>query len=171
MAIQDHKWYTTQTDPCWYNIRDLAYRNEPFNDPKSLTYWNLLGFSNNKYTGDMYDMRNAEPEWMSDVLVQFDMWEHVGWSVYRMGPGTCLPLHSDTYTRFREIHDLESTDSVARAIVFLEDWQSGHYFEIDRYPFVNWSAGDTVVWYDDVPHIASNMGFTDRYTLQITGKI
>jgi hypothetical protein len=53
--------------------------------------------------------------------------------------------------------------------VLLEDWQSGHYLEVDGVPVVNWHAGQVVQWVYDVPHMAANIGLEDRYTLQITG--
>jgi hypothetical protein len=53
--------------------------------------------------------------------------------------------------------------------VFLEDWQNGHYLELNGHPIVQWRAGDWVQWRDDLPHIAANVGKTPRYTLQITG--
>ena len=86
-----------------------------------------------------------------------------------MGPGTTLPNHRDTYSRFREIYNIENPKTIFRAVVFLENWQSGHYFEINEDPYVEWVAGETVIWRYDTQHLAANMGMTDRYTLQITG--
>ena len=86
-----------------------------------------------------------------------------------MGPGTTLPNHSDTYARFRYLYNIQDPGLIFRAIVFLEDWQSGHYLEINEDPVVEWVAGETVIWKNDVKHLAANMGKTDRYTLQITG--
>lgn len=171
MATPGTSWRQYRIDPCWYNYRDIDYRNEPFNDDASLRYWVQLGFSNIKFTGDMYDMRRTAPDWMPTVLEHFTHWEHASWSVYRMTPGACLPKHSDTYARFRELHGIRPSETVVRAIIFLEDWQSGHYFEIDNTPVVEWSAGTVVEWTEDTPHIAANFGFTDRYSLQITGKL
>lgn len=170
MATPDHSkiWRKTWIQPCWQNHRDLAYVNEPFNDKQSLDLWRNLGYTQTKFTGDMYDMRNPEPAWMSP-LRQYFPWQHFSWSVYRMTPGCVLPNHADTYARFREIHCIEDPDSIHRAVIFLEDWQSGHYFEIDGSPLTDWLAGDTVIWRNDVQHLAANMGMTDRYTLQITG--
>ena len=164
-------WEKYRVQPNWHDYRDIDYTNEPFNDPESLAYWAKLGYANSKFTGDMYDMRRTAPDWMSATLDNFWNWEHASWSIYRMGPGTCLPLHSDTYTRFKQLHNLRDNDTIVRAVVFLEDWASGHYFEIDKTPIVNWTAGDTIQWNDSIPHMAANMGFTDRYTLQITGAI
>jgi kynureninase len=53
--------------------------------------------------------------------------------------------------------------------VFLEDWKSGHYFEIDNVAHLNWRKGDYVLWNNDVPHFAGNFGIEPRYTMQITG--
>ena len=86
-----------------------------------------------------------------------------------MGPGTTLPNHSDTYARFREIYNIKDPSKIFRAVVFLENWQSGHYFEVNEDPVVEWAAGETVIWQYDTKHLAANIGNTDRYTLQITG--
>jgi hypothetical protein len=51
----------------------------------------------------------------------------------------------------------------------MEDWKSGHYFEIDGKPLVQWKRGDYAIWNYDVPHMAFNMGIEPRYTIQITG--
>ena len=165
---QPKRWRTQRVNVFWDGHRDLPYVNEPFNDPDSLSRWRHLGYTQEKFTGDMYDMRQPEPSWMQPFRDIFN-WKHFSWSLYRMGPGTVLPMHQDLYVRFREIYQIKNAGDIVRAIVFLEDWQSGHYFEIDNHPVVSWSAGDTVIWHNDVPHLAANMGQTDRYTLQITG--
>jgi hypothetical protein len=70
------------------------------------------------------------------------------------------------------LFDLKGQEhTIHRAIVFLEDWASGHYLEIDGEPIIKWTAGDVVIWCYDTPHMAANMGLTPRYTLQITGHI
>jgi hypothetical protein len=157
----DNPWWTNQH-------RFLPYINEPFNDSASLAKWKELGYTQTRFTGDMYDMRNSEPTWI-DPFRQYFPWQHFSWSVYRMGPGTTLPNHSDTYDKFREIYNVHDTNKIFRAIVFLENWQSGHYFEINEDPVVEWAAGETVIWQYDTRHLAANIGSTDRYTLQITG--
>ena len=86
-----------------------------------------------------------------------------------MTPGTKLPEHGDTFIRYKEIMNLKPTDDVGRAVVFLEDWKSGHYFEINETPVVNWKSGDYILWKNDTPHMAANIGKEYRYTMQITG--
>lgn len=157
--------------PCWGQSHvDLKYINEPFNDPVTESLWRSQGYTQNRFTGDLYDMRFAEPTWM-DFLRRLIPWKNFAWSIYRMMPGTVLPEHSDTYVRFRQIYGLSSEISVRRAIIFLEDWQSGHYLEVARDAIVHWQAGDGIYWDDTTSHLAANMGHTPRYTLQITGTL
>lgn len=170
MAIQDKNktWQRIHIDPWWVSHRNLAYTNEEFNDPASLKQWRELGYTQSRFTGDMYDMRNSEPAWINGFRNVFK-WQHFSWSVYRMKPGCVLPNHRDTYKKFIEIYQIQDPADICRAVIFLEDWQSGHYFEIESCPVTKWLAGDGVIWRYDAPHIAANMGMTDRYTLQITG--
>lgn len=165
------RWARGSIDWTWgLAHRELDYINEPFNDAKSVSQWRALGFTQTRFTGDLYDMRQPRPEWMHSVLSNFS-WQHLSWSVYRMTPGIVLPEHSDTYARFREIYGVTDQQTIRRAVIFMEPWQSGHYFEIDGTPVVGWQCGDMVYWDDDTPHLAANLGVTDRYTLQITGVI
>jgi hypothetical protein len=83
-----------------------------------------------------------------------------------------MPVHRDLYKRYIELFDLQGREqSIRRALVLLEDWQSGHYLEVVGQPYVKWSAGTAVEWEYDAPHMAANIGLADRYTLQITGHV
>lgn len=162
-------WRKGSVVPWWTDHhRKLNYINEPFNDSQALAEWRALGYTQTKFTGDMCDMRQAEPDWITQFRENF-RWEHFGWSAYRMEPGTVLPAHRDTYERFKKLFNIEDIETIYRAVIFLEDWKSGHYLEIDGTPIVTWSSGDYVVWQGSTPHLAANMGKTNRYTLQITG--
>jgi len=162
-------WYQGHMDPYWNGeYKDLMYINEPFNDPVSLKEWRNLGFTQTKFTGDMYDMRQTEPKWMVSVQEALP-WKYFSWSVYRMNPGTTLPMHGDTYARFRELYAWDG--DIHRAVIYMEDWQSGHISEIEDTVITDWRAGDYVVWKNDTQHLAANVGKTARYTLQITGVI
>jgi hypothetical protein len=159
--------------PAFWNdeYRHLHYVNETFNDPDNLDLWQSLGFAD-QFTGDMCDMRSAQPSWNQTVIDVFSEmgWQNIGTSYYRMMPGTILPTHSDLYKKYIELFDLQGQEhTVCRAVIFLEDWQSGHYFEGNGEPLFKWRAGDTVEWRYDTPHMAANMGVTPRYTLQVTG--
>lgn len=167
----NNRWQHFRLSNVWWDGHEnLSYINEQFNDPKSLEWWRSLGYTQTKFTGDMYDMRFEEPSWMKKFR-EYIPWKHFSWSIYRMTPGCALPRHSDLYVRFRNLHGITDSSKIRRAVVFLDDWQSGHYFDVDDTPISQWKAGDGVIWENDVPHSAANVGVTNRYTLQITGVV
>ena len=152
-------------------FKQLNYTNEHFNDTVSIDRWLAQGYAN-RFTGDMCDMRNAQPDWNQRIInIYTEMgWKDIGTSYYRMGTGTVLPTHGDLYLRYIELFKLQGQEHrIRRAIVFLEDWKSGHYAEYNSTAKIDWRAGDVVEWCYDTPHMAANMGLEPRYTLQITG--
>lgn len=167
----DPRWGRARFQPHWgLEHRDLPYHNEPFNNPSDLQAWRDWGYTQERFTGDLYDMRQAEPSWIQPLRDSLCL-RHFSWSVYRMDPGTTLPEHTDTYARFREIYGLTAQHTIRRYVIFMEPWASGHYLEVAGQPVTQWQAGDAVFWHDDVLHLAANVGRTARYTLQITGVI
>ena len=163
----------------WFDVfwddefKSLNYVNEPFNDDPNIARWIGMGFPE-KFTGDMCDMRSPQPSWTHQFIDIFQNlgWKDIGTSDYRMMPGTVLPTHSDLYIKYINLFELQGQEhSIRRAVIFLEDWQPGHYFEGLDVPMTQWTAGTVVEWTYDTPHMAANVGTTPRYTLQITGHL
>ena len=154
-------------------FKHLVYTNEKFNDADNLKLWTDAGYAN-KFTGDMCDMRSKQPIWNYRFVDIFTGkgWKDIGTSYYRMNTGTVLPTHGDLYKKYVQLFNLQGREhTIKRAIIFLEDWQSGHYAELMDVPFVDWRAGAALEWVYDTPHMAANLGLTPRYTLQITGHV
>ena len=152
-------------------FKSLNYINESFNDAQSRDRWIASGYPD-KFTGDMCDMRSEQPTWNQRFIDIFhgQGWKDIGTSYYRMTTGTTLPVHSDLYVRYIELFGLAGQEHrIRRAVIFLEDWRSGHYFEGAGQAVTGWHAGDAVEWIYDLPHMAANVGLDPRYTLQITG--
>lgn len=152
-------------------FKQLNYIYEEFNDKPSLHKWRCMGYGD-KITGAMCDMRSPMPSWNQKFIDIFNNmgWKNVGTSYYRMGTGTVMPTHSDLYLKYIGLHGLGGSEHrVHRAVVFLEDWKSGHYSEVEGEPIVGWHAGQCAYWPNSTPHSAANLGEDDRYTLQITG--
>lgn len=169
-----HDYIIYNIDPFWDDsFKNLTYIREEFNDHLSVDQWLSVGYAD-KFTGDMCDMRSPQPPWNNKIIRLFEErgWKDVGTSYYRMHPGTILPVHGDLFTRYINIFNLHGhAHTIRRAVIFLEDWSSGHYLEIMERPIVSWRAGDVVEWTYDTPHMAANMGLRDRYTLQVTGHL
>lgn len=161
-----------QLDKFWDDeFKQLDYIYEPFNDPVSVNRWISQGYQS-KITGALCDMRHKLPSWNHKFIEYYESegWKNVGVAYYRMDTGCVMPVHSDLYKRYVEVFNLQGQEhTIYRALVFLEDWKSGHYLEVHGAPVVEWRAGTVVEWQYDAPHMAANIGLEPRYTLQITG--
>jgi hypothetical protein len=156
-------------DPWWdSSFKQLNYEYYPLKNTDDVVRWREEGYQALNLNGGLYDMRNPMPDYSTPFYTLFD-WVNVGISFYCMRTCDVLPNHVDSFGAYKKIFNIENPDVIWRAIVFLEDWKSGHYFEIDGTPKVNWSAGDYVYWNNDVVHFAGNFGTEPRYTMQITG--
>lgn len=169
-----HEYKTYSIPKFWDDeFKTLDYIQEPFNDPASVEQWLAQGFSG-KICGELCDMRHHQPSWNHKFFEYYEQlgWKDVGTAYYRMTSGTVMPTHSDLYVRYINRFNLQGQEStVRRALVLLEDWKPGHYLDCMGQAFVHWKAGDVVEWTYDTPHTAANIGFDDRYTLQITGHL
>jgi len=87
--------------------------------------------------------------------------------MYQM-PGQVLPEHVDTFYMISKEYGVDPQDCI-RVNIFLEDWKSGHYFEINDNPVLQWKRGDAIIIEKDEPHLSANNGMIPKYTMQITG--
>lgn len=160
--------------PFWdTQYKHIDYVHEPFNDPASVSQWLDQGYPD-KFCGDLADMRHELPAWSKKFvdIYQDRGWQDIGLAFYRMQTGTVMPVHKDLYRRYVEKFDLKGQEqSIRRALLLLENWQPGHYLEVNGRAYVHWQAGFTVEWTYDTPHMAANIGLQDRYSLQITGHL
>jgi len=89
-------------------------------------------------------------------------------SVIKQMPGNTIPTHVDTFYTFCKNNNY-SPSEVVRLNVFLEDWKTGHYLELDENPVLHWTKGDAIIIKYNVLHLSGNMGKEPKYTMQITG--
>ena len=164
-------WCQGQVVPWWNeDFKNLPYQYHEIKNTWDADRWNEQGYHGMTYGGNHYnstDMGDNIPEYARPFLTMFD-WQHIGLVFYRMDTCQTLPLHRDAYTTYAKKFNV-AVQYIWRAVIFLEDWKSGHYFEIDSQPIMPWKAGDWVAWNNDVSHHAGNYGVEPRYTMQITG--
>lgn len=146
----------------------LEFKERPFQDEKTIEDWKKNGHVYEKYAGLTIEKSQSQPNWVSEVEKKFDLKNKTS-CIYCMTPGTIMPEHRDFYKKYKSLYNLKKVNNIVRIVVFLEDWKSGHYFEIEDMPIVNWKRGDYIMWKNDTPHMAANIGRENRYTLQITG--
>jgi hypothetical protein len=125
-----------------------------------------------RWTGDFTDLELADgsdpgPSSVVELrrLLPMKNWN---WQFSAM-----IPKHESSTSDRKSSHlpQIPSGDILRSYLIFLENWRSGHYFEIDGCPIVHWVAGDTVLWQNSVDQILANVGDTPLRILKITGII
>ncbi len=160
--------------PFWDDeYKKLDYRKEIFNDEYAIDEWREKGYDNDveKFSGKMSNHLDRYPSWHDKILDwvsdEFKL-KDVGCCYYRMETNDIIPNHSDAYNVYTKKFGCK-TEDVVKVLLFLEDWKSGHYFEVNSKPIVDWKSGDYYQWKGSTKHFAANIGIEPRYTLQITG--
>jgi len=83
------------------------------------------------------------------------------WWFIKLLPGQMQPMHFDPH--------LLETKNPKRYTMFLQDWIPGHIFVYNDKYISNYKKGDLFLWDDPMmQHGVVNIGFSNRYTLQIT---
>ena len=156
-----------QVTPIWNNeYKNFTYTKQPITD-KELQSWRDMGYTHDSFTGVLYGGKDPMPGWVYNIANLLKI-SNPGFVFYKMTTGDIMPTHIDHFRKYCEIFNVDR-ESVRRAVVFLEDWKIGHYFDIGGEAIVNYEAGKYIIWDCDEPHFAANIGSEPRYTLQITG--
>ena len=86
---------------------------------------------------------------------------NVNWWFVMLYPGEFQAMHIDP--------QLTEVKNFVRYTMFLQDWEPGHIFVWDDKYISDYKAGDMYEWNDPMTvHGPANIGYTTRYTLQIT---
>lgn len=153
----------------WPEDFDFSWVRQPIKDSEE-SDWNNLGYVVKSYSGMMYDSKNIMPDWILEIGDNFLELKNKTYTIYKMSTCEIMPTHVDHFETYCRLFSVDRS-RVYRVIVFLKDWFPGHYFEISGKGIVNWKKGDWVMWSNEEPHAASNIGIEPRYTLQITGHV
>ena len=117
--------------------------------------------------------------WWEDGEVDYaEFGEQLGMEVVTVSsilqpPGNIIPMHEDTFFKINQQYPDDKRLKV-RANIFLTDWQPGHVLhhvgKADRWesPY-KWGTGQGFMWDSTHWHLSANVGFHDKYTLQISG--
>lgn len=119
--------------------------------------------NNNSIIWQMFD---ESPQWAYDIakLIPQNFTNYVV-SITRLDPGQTVPWHQDKHFMLQQKFGSGVT---LRYLIFLEDWKTGHYFEMHDEPYVKWNAGDYVTIKREDWHLGGNMGLQPFYSAQVT---
>ena len=106
------------------------------------------------------------PQWVHNLVEKIpqDFKHHVV-SAINIPPGQTIPYHQDKHFLLKETYGPGDT---WRYLIFLEDWKSGHYFEIYNRAVTGWKSGDWIKFHQKDWHAAANVGIEPFYSVQIT---
>jgi len=120
------------------------------------------------YTKDNTQYKQAFPDNKDFINFGKLLFDRCTVAVMQQAPGQVLPEHVDTFYMISKNYGVDP-DECCRINIFLEDWQSGHYFEINNTPITKWKRGDAIIIQKDEPHLSANSGMRPKYTMQVTG--
>jgi len=94
-------------------------------------------------------------------------------STIKQPPGCVIPYHRDTFYQINQKFP-NRTDLKVRANIHMENYKLGHFIQYTSLKdkietFVDWEAGDTLIWDSSVLHLGANAGMENKYTMQISG--
>jgi len=96
-------------------------------------------------------------------------------SIIKQPPGNTIPWHYDTHIKFYEQIKREKLNikkkEIIRYMIFLEDWDWGHFFCVGSSVIPRWKKGDIITWDPMIHHTGSNGGMKPKVTMNVTGVI
>jgi hypothetical protein len=122
-----------------------------------------------KYHPGIWMVRDLGPTGFEFIYDNFHWLKDLHFQINKMPPGSIIPLHTDRYPYYSEKYNIDDDAKIVRVIIFLQDWANGQYSEVADQGISNWRAGDWIAWDLPTPHLALNVGLTDRYVIQLTG--
>jgi hypothetical protein len=120
----------------------------------------------NQYNSSIWQMFDCCPDWTYDIAKLLpQVFKNYVASITKIDPGQTVPWHQDKHYVLQEKFGSGDT---SRFLVFLEDWKTGHYFEIHNQPIVKWKRGDYLHFQRKDWHLSGNMGLEPFFSAQVT---
>ena len=110
-----------------------------------------------------------------EKFINFTGLDYGSSSIIKQFPGQLIPWHYDTHAEFyKKIISKKikiKKNLVIRYMIFLKNWDWGHFFCIGSSVISNWKKGDIITWKPHIHHSGTNGGMTPKVTMNITGVI
>lgn len=119
-----------------------------------------------KYANETLD------EWREPLLKLFPNLKKVGVSLFVQLPGQTIPCHVDTYSSYmRRMGEYPDYTKLKRYMVFVNDWDWGHFFHYGNTVINQWQAGDMWDLRNGVYHGSANAGVNPKITIHWSGEV
>jgi len=127
----------------------------------------------NQHNTQYFKFANEDlDEWQAPMLELFPELKHVGVSLFVQPPGHCIPSHVDTYSSFKRRTGISGEyTNLRRYMIFVSDWDWGHFFHWGNHCLNQWKAGDFWDLKGGVYHGSANAGVTPKITIHWSGEL
>lgn len=110
-------------------------------------------------------------EWEPKLTNLFPDLKYSGISLFVQMPGQTIPSHADTYSSYmRRVGSYPDYSKVVRYIIFVRDWDFGHFFHWGNECINQWKAGDLWFAQKGVYHGSANAGIMPKLTIHWSGE-
>ena len=147
-------WFQGQVDlPDYNEYKNLGYEKHPAYEG-DITEWKRQGYTHTSFTGEMKVVK-GDYIWLNKIAEEIGL-SNCGFTFYKMSTGDIMPRHADHFNMYQKIYNVEKS-KVWRAVVVLQDWEPGHYFDIEHRAIVNYKRGEYVLFDAHCEHSAANI--------------
>jgi hypothetical protein len=164
----------------WYDYENesVMHANENVNN-MPIYQQALLALKNNthnQHNSQYFKIANEEFEhWFEPLKELFPEFgkDKLGISLFIQPPGHTIWSHVDTYSSFIRRTGDEKPDysSLRRYMVFVRDWDWGHFFHMGNAQLGGWQAGDLYSITPGVFHGSANAGLSPKITIHWSGEL
>ena len=81
-------------------------------------------------------------------------------------PGQAIPIHQDAFYKLRQQHSV-GVEQCVRFLIFLQDWELGHFVEFKDFELTRWANGDVYKFDYQAIHCAANASNSRFITCQV----
>lgn len=131
--------------------------------------------THNKHNSQYFKIANQEFEhWYEPLTQMFPNLQRdkLGISLFVQPPGHTIWSHVDTYSSFiRRTKGPADYSVLRRYMVFVRDWDWGHFFHYGNHCFNQWQAGDCWDLKPGIYHGSANAGVNPKITIHWSGEI
>ena len=167
------KWwsYDADTDTVYHSTDDV--NNMPIREQALLA---LKNNGHNEHNSQYFKTANAEfGDFYEPLKAMFPRLkkDKMGISMFVQPPGHAIWSHVDTYSSFIRRTGDERPDysRLRRYMVFVRDWDFGHFFHYGNHCFNQWRAGECWDLTPGVYHGSANAGVSPKITIHWSGEL
>jgi len=170
LTPQKYWWYDYKNDVVMHAKDNV--NNMPIREQAKLA---LKNNTHNKDNSQYFKIANEEfGHWYEPLAAMFPNLkkDKMGISLFIQMPGHTIWSHVDTYSSFiRRTKGPANYSVLRRYMVFVKDWDWGHFFHYGNHCFNQWQAGDCWDLRPGIYHGSANAGVNPKITIHWSGEI